>query len=1447
MSNLIYGAWRFGRTVSKIPELLDEQARADQRIAQDRANRAKSNLVSKDCPISHHRQLSESTSPDTLESHEHVPRHIRLEEEKERMLADGWCCHQVDYLASYYPESFSYFAALGRSPFRLEDHTPCATKLSCVAYNTNDATYQTRHVSAECACPMIQVPYDDLIHTIKNRFVPLLSIESQTDDDAEPRLRVHSRTGLSSYIAISHVWADGLGNPLENALPTCQVRKLQVYLAELHKENDGKKLYLWMDTLCIPPGAKPQHMALRLSQIDKMSSIYKGAALTLVLDHELMQTESYFSSTRSGREGSGISLSAETRARIASSVWMRRSWTLQEGQLPPKVAIKFKNDIVLMGRMSFKDGSYCERSLTAQESSVSAPSVSAASDPPTDAITGDPPCECVNIALEKSFYLTFCDDTIDFVSAWNSLAGRSTTQPRDVPLIMTNILDLENTPLLEYNEAYQMFQAIILSLASPPLSIFFNGGPRHDQEGNHKNRWVPREIGQDILSRTRAEDGILSVNSTDITYSNYNSNVYWVDTVVVPPQSKVHLCYESGYGMTTSEATWSVSDADRLDITLFAATLFIFENPPYPSPRGRRGACFYTRETRHPHTISKIDLTFVCPILVEETGAGAHPSASIQEKGGNSYLIQPVSSSVAGELRIQFDLPPGFHPLARRKPPSVNAKHAETVVSAICFPLALASIVLTMAFVPRTLIREKEFPTLLAYIIGIFAALGAYLLVALIGNLVLIGAKKYEVWLRKWRYVESFEAIAARRREEVRRQLFKKLDEWGVKKNNKPKSEDGQTFSVEVRNDVIPQIAPFITPAANVFGPTESLSGDFTFPLQPVVRDDLSCNLQDVSEIEFVAMSDSHTPLHGRWTQWPTSNSSGPNLDTALSLEMNLSQVIGFASGKVGHVAHSRALQLKKSINTLLALLQSTAEVSGSEAPSSQFYRYYSIAEGLELAKSSIALSSSVALNTPTASHENIPGRVAWRRRWRTIRTGTTTLTITEKTSSKFPDEPDPDTGAVVPSWHFGTKMVFRLGKSSTVLRIEVHQYQVSLGSLSLPPKFVVSNIIPSSSAVFEIAKNGSVEELEHLFAVGQASLHDCDENSASLLYYASSGTNAAVCDYLVQRGFDVDEVIMDADGNEAYLTTPLLLSLGGNEMETCNVLLTAGADPTMKISIRGQLKSVIDEMSDNMTPKSPNRSNKGYELTRFLFHHASHFGVTSYRIYGYRPLLHNLCDAANMPTWLASSPEQWVNLFLDQGCRTDDRRSIGTCLHVFFRSLIHRPSELGWQKALIQLVRRGADVHAVDFWGQSVSEIAYAKLVCHELFNYDLGSYRGDLWDSVLHACDYNIEHFRKSSPRIARYTPPHYTRHDFEKLWEGRELECPYWDDSNWPGHAQDQNLEGSQVMDKMVLCTCTDDGPARWLSIAGLSTTAPNPPGCTHTLINPTAPITRGPCVV
>jgi hypothetical protein len=305
---------------------------------------------------------------------------------------------------------------------------------------------------------------------------------------------------------------------------------------------------------------------------------------------------------------------------------------------------------------------------------------------------------------------------------------------------------------------------------------------------------------------------------------------------------------------------------------------------------------------------------------------------------------------------------------------------------------------------------------------------------------------------------------------------------------------------------------------------------------------------------------------------------------------------------------------------------------------------------------------------------------------------------------------------------------------------------------------------------------------------------------------------------------------------------TPLHLSLGQGNLKTSKALLTAGADPTMKFAIGGRRVSVIDELANNMASPSRNlpvcyhqltatpcysdaNTSQGYKIVPYIFNLASHFGVSSYRINEYRPLLYNLCNAENMPTWLPVGPEEWVKFFLDRGCRTDDRCSIGTCLHMFFRSLIHRPSELGWQKALVRLVNCGADVYSVDDWGKSVSEIAYAKVVCHELSNYDLGSYRGDLWDSVLHACDYCVADFRKICPRIARYTS-HYTREDFEKLWEGRESSCPYWEDSSTLQTTfQHQNVEGSYATNEMVLCACRDRRPTRWINTNNANTDCRN----------------------
>lgn len=131
------------------------------------------------------------------------------------------------------------------------------------------------------------------------------------------------------------------------------------------------------------------------------------------------------------------------------------------------------------------------------------------------------------------------------------------------------------------------------------------------------------------------------------------------------------------------------------------------------------------------------------------------------------------------------------------------------------------------------------------------------------------------------------------------------------------------------------------------------------------------------------------------------------------------------------------------------------------------------------------------------------------------------------------------------------------------------------------------------------------------------------------------------------------------------------------------------------------------------------------------------------------------------------------IALLLQRGANVHAVDTYGrSCLHLVIRGTkgLNRLEEEF--AALVLLVRSGADVRAEDDWGRSVSETAYQGL------SVDSGSYPGDLWDSVLAACGYQVSEFRRHYPRTARYTRD-YPRRIFEKLWEGRQHLCPYWDE--------------------------------------------------------------------
>ncbi len=153
-------------------------------------------------------------------------------------------------------------------------------------------------------------------------------------------------------------------------------------------------------------------------------------------------------------------------------------------------------------------------------------------------------------------------------------------------------------------------------------------------------------------------------------------------------------------------------------------------------------------------------------------------------------------------------------------------------------------------------------------------------------------------------------------------------------------------------------------------------------------------------------------------------------------------------------------------------------------------------------------------------------------------------------------------------------------------------------------------------------------------------------------------------------------------------------------------------------------------------------------------------------------PLLH-LCRGGR---WTEAS----FDLLIRRGADISSRNPRGeTCLHLCLQR------EMGvWRcsqalAALVYLVQCGADVFAIDNFGSSVSDVAYAHEDNIDDYHRD-SSIVGDVWDAALASCGYSIVEFRRKHPRRARYTK-FYTRGVFESLWKGREHLCPYYNDDD------------------------------------------------------------------
>lgn len=282
------------------------------------------------------------------------------------LLNSGWCPFEVQTWRSRGSNSLAWYISNIPGTRESEDHTRC-TRLDCQFNEIDRDTYVTRHLTESCPCvhlysvlPPNSEDADVLgesVSTILQRgHIPLLTISGPSggealtiissekpglpaligykfnkkiwspnystwlvnNNQAKPRVR---------YVAISHVWRGGLGNPRQNSLPRCQLARIQTLVNRLYAEN-LHPVPFWIDTLCVPLEASLRSLAIR-----QMKSIYLEADMVLVLDSSLQE----------------IPLPpdpVESLLRIACSTWMQRLWTFQEGILAFQLIFQFHDACV---------------------------------------------------------------------------------------------------------------------------------------------------------------------------------------------------------------------------------------------------------------------------------------------------------------------------------------------------------------------------------------------------------------------------------------------------------------------------------------------------------------------------------------------------------------------------------------------------------------------------------------------------------------------------------------------------------------------------------------------------------------------------------------------------------------------------------------------------------------------------------------------------------------------------------------------------------------------------------------------------------------------------------------------------------------------------------------------------------------------------------------------
>lgn len=417
-----------------------------------------------------------------------------------RLLAAGWCPSDVARSPSL---SSSFFALSMSMQGRRRTHSTCS-ETACNADQIDESNYATKHVREGCRCQFVGPSRDAIVSLLEKEEIPVLTLPGELKDgdehSADIKLDVIPARASRGFVAMSHVWSDGLGNTEENELPLCQLKRIYRLSSQVlagHGMIDGP-VHIWMDTLCVPVRDEDKHY--RKLAITSMAKTYESAAFVLAIDSGLVQA-------------SRLDRLEELLLRIRYSGWMRRLWTLQEAVLPEKgCLLQLRDGYInlhqLCGELYSRMGDTFEHICSwphmrtfeiilfhwAHFECFWKGSIYRKRAKPE---AGEMHRRMLDANYHGIVKLASCGEipAQKLRSTWNAIVGRRTSKPADEPVVLAGLLYLEDEvqqilelPLVEKWKLIFSHAYYVLKL---PQEIIFHSGPRPSEDGW---RWITLSI-----------------------------------------------------------------------------------------------------------------------------------------------------------------------------------------------------------------------------------------------------------------------------------------------------------------------------------------------------------------------------------------------------------------------------------------------------------------------------------------------------------------------------------------------------------------------------------------------------------------------------------------------------------------------------------------------------------------------------------------------------------------------------------------------------------------------------------------------------------------------------------------------------------------------------------------------------------------------------------------